>query len=78
MTLGGINLFCRFLLAVGTSLVSSLVVQHWVKLNFHIGRIFVCVIGYFHACLSYHIGYNAMNLANKFNKTAQLLLFLLV
>jgi hypothetical protein len=31
------------------------------------------VIGYFTACLSYHIGYNAMNLANNFNKTVQAL-----
>jgi hypothetical protein len=77
MKLGGIILLCIFLLAFGTSLVSSLVVWHWVKLNFNIGWRFVCVIGYFPACLSYHIGYNAMNLANNFNKTVQLLFFFL-
>jgi hypothetical protein len=73
MTVGGINLLCIVLLAFGTSLVSSLVVRHWVKLNFNIGWRFVYVIGYFHACLSYHIGYNAMNLANNFNRTVKLL-----
>jgi hypothetical protein len=73
MTLGGNNLLCIFLLSFVTSLVSLLVVRNWVKLNFNIGWRFVCVIGYFPACLSYHIGYNAMNLANNFNKTVQLL-----
>jgi hypothetical protein len=73
MSLGGINLLCIVLLDFGTSLVSSLVVRHWVKLNFNIGWRFVCVVGYFPACLSYHSGFNAMNLANKFNKTVQIL-----
>jgi hypothetical protein len=41
--------------------------------NFNIGWRFVCAIGYFPACLLYHIGYNAINLANNFNKTFQLL-----
>jgi hypothetical protein len=44
-----------------------------VKFNFNIGWRSVCVIGYFAACLLYHIGYNAINLTIFFNKTLQLL-----